>query len=554
MSSRKKTRDSGIGGNGDEEEETTRAKKLAGSRKELREKKKAVQKALRQAAAAASRVDPAFASTIELEEEIAILERSIAEQEEEEGEEVVILEEEDEEDENKMAEAAAAAATGTKPKTGTTPTTEEQTEERQAAIDAAAALNAAADIISGGRAAAGIPRAQAQGGGDRDFRQLVHASQLNLLGTFDGSTDVEIFVIQVNRCIDIYGWGDLATGQLVQTCMKGEAATWLRSLIKTATEDMKVRYWSNTQRGADGRHLPKSGLRYHMLMRFREEISGRGAIEAISDLKQRPTESVDEFRDRVVICMDKKNYRATEREKNTEAYRAQLKDDTYTWFAAGLNEEVRIAALGGVEPPEDLESLVIAARNAERERIRSKKPKFVVELAADGAVGGATSAAHQQHYYSSADLSADQATAESFQVAELKAEIEALRRTIGPVTCWLCDERGHISRDCPKRGRRGGRGATGYSSRGNSRGGGYRGGNSGGSYRPTNRGGGRRGKGRVFFRPTRTGDRSKRLFELVVDEGDQEPEEGNYEVEINQDDYNNLFEEETGDQNWPPNE
>jgi hypothetical protein len=516
----------------------------------LREKQKAAQKAQRDEAAAKRRLTEAQTLLREAEEahegeqlarseaesaqlefllaredaEAANLELSFVEQEEQEDEG-------EDEAEDEGEEMATAENVGTRPKT-----TKE--DGRADAVAAAAAL-----------AGNGDPAREER---EREFRSIAHASQIQALGTYNGNTDVELFVIQVNRGIAMYGWSDLITSQIVQTVLKGEAATWLRSLIKTATDDMRIQYWSDEYSNRRGQERPHSGLKHYLLSRFREEINGRGAIEAITNLKQGSTESVDEFRDRVVIAMDKKNYRASEEEKNTEAYRQQLKDDTYTWYAAGLQEDIRMAALGGVEPPQDLESLVITARNAERERQRSKKPKFVAELATDGA-GAAVQDGRDQR---AADVTQHhQGSADSMQLEELRAEIEALRRSYGPIVCWLCNEKGHISRDCARRDRRGGRGGENrsYLTRGRGsygRGAGY-GGRGAGNY--GNRNSGRaRGRGRVFLRRARTGDKSKRLFEMVVDDGEEDEEEV-YELELSQEDYDQFYESSNASDQWPPN-
>ena len=545
-----KPRDSGIGIDSPDV-----AKSKVGTRQELKEKKKAAIKARKAEEAARRRLIAAQEVLADAEKEGEFEEEQLAKREkntailaferakkqaaaaieEEErleatfGDQESIPEEEDEE------MATGTGNTGTVPKR---PTTEEQ--EHQARVDAVSAAAAAAAGAAGGGDGGRPPGpvAGGQGGGDRenDVRQReaavlrsVNANQLTVLGEFWGEgteyNDIESFCCNVARCMDAFGWTDSVTSQLVQTRLRGAAAVWLRSMIKTATDDMKLRYWSNQHFDARGRQLKMSGLRQLLLARFREEINGRGAIEAIADLRQRATETVDEFMYRVLLSMDRKNYRADEDKKNTEDYRQQLKDDTYTWFAAGLHEDIRMAALGGVDPPESLSDLLTTARNAERERKRARKPKFIAEMEEKN--GGAQAAAV------SASGNQERGTTAELQLAELQAEIAAIKKqqqqqqSYAPseVVCWICDRRGHISRFCTQRDR-------GNSDRRRGDGGGdYRGGYRGGYGGYGGYGGGQRGGGggqgrnrgrRVFLRPVKGGDKSKRLFEMVEASADDD--------------------------------
>jgi predicted component of type VI protein secretion system len=201
-----------------------------------------------------------------------------------------------------------------------------------------------------------------------------------------------------------------------------------------------------------------------MLARFEEELNGRGAIEVIVDLKQRPNETIEKFFDRVTLSMDRKNYRATEEERETETYKKRLEDDTYTFFAAGMHEELRLQALGGVEPPATARELLRAARNADRERRRSKRPKFLAALDKSGdsgaryaAVLSAEEMARSQEGQASADMAADHSNQQLLhEIAELRTSLEAMRSKFGgkgrntQIVCWNCDTKGHMKHECRK--------------------------------------------------------------------------------------------------------
>jgi hypothetical protein len=309
----------------------------------------------------------------------------------------------------------------------------------------------------------------------------VNANQLAVLGEFKGEEeeDIELYTLMVDRCAIAFAWDDAITSQLVQTRLKGAAGRWLRSRIKTSVATDHLTRWTPAA------NVAQSGMRYALLTRFREGLNERGAVEAVSELKQRPTESVDEFYDRVVLAMDRKNYRATADEKDGVAYKTRLTDDVFTFFAAGLHEDVRLQALGGPTPPVTANTLLSAARNAELERKKNKKPKYLTELALDE---------EKETQGAAAALPGGDA-----MLSELRAEIDALKSTMSAVECWKCGKKGHISHYCP---------TAPSSQRGRARGRGYnfgrgRGGSSGSYFRPINMvrgrgagGGATRGRGR----------------------------------------------------------
>lgn len=320
---------------------------------------------------------------------------------------------------------------------------EKRAQDAAAAAAAGGAVprrGAAAGAAAGGPPAAAppmqLPQQQVQNLGD----PRISGSQLAVLGEFSGSAteDIMLFLIQVRRCRDAFQWSDAVTSQLVQTRLTGVASTWLVSLLKTAEPNMFVHRWSNNNFDEFGRPLPQSGLEQLLRRRFYQEINGRGAVESIVDLRQRSTESVDEFHDRVLIAMDRKNFRATLQEKETAEYRNRLRDDSYTWFAAGLQEDIRMAALGGVHPPQTLDDLLMAARNAETERKRARKGRTLglSELADDSSAPGGDE---------------ERESADDIQLNELRNELDALKKKFNDFKCWECGQAGHMQRVCPSK-------------------------------------------------------------------------------------------------------
>lgn len=266
----------------------------------------------------------------------------------------------------------------------------------------------------------------------------INANQLAVLGTFKGQQeeDIDLFLMQTKRVAQAFAWPSTNISQMVQTRLQDQAAIWLRSHLALSPESDMLHEWVVANQ-------PTKGLRAALIARFRNGANERAAVDAVSDLKQRPQESVDEFYSRVGLAMDVKNFRATEEEKLLPAYRARLHDEVFTFFGAGLQEEIRIQAMGGPTPPKTDTALLEAARNAEQERKRTKKPKYLAELGTSGPEEGAT-------------CDADGATPDQLQVAELKAELDAMKKQLkrtmegrtDKVRCFRCKKFGHMSYDC----------------------------------------------------------------------------------------------------------
>ena len=135
----------------------------------------------------------------------------------------------------------------------------------------------------------------------------VNANQLAVMGEFKGEgDDVELFVMQVIRCREAFDWNHQVTSQLVQTVLKGTAAKWLRSALKTQLQADHLEVWdhfavpANAPAGAPAERVGNAGFRYALLTRFRELQNGQAAVEAVGDLKQKGSETVDEFYDRIL--------------------------------------------------------------------------------------------------------------------------------------------------------------------------------------------------------------------------------------------------------------
>lgn len=278
----------------------------------------------------------------------------------------------------------------------------------------------------------------------------VNANQLAILGEFKGEgDDIELFVMQVIRCREAFDWNHQVTAQLVQTCLKGTAAKWLRSALKTQLDAQHLEVWDHmvpgAAAGAPAVRAPNTGFRYALLTRFRELQNGQAAVEAVGDLKQKSNESVDEFYDRILLAMDRKNYTSTEADKETDEYKTRLTLDAFIFLGAGLKDELRKVVSVQVPAAANIQQLLTRARAAELVRRKDKTPSYLHELEA-GESADATGEAADQGAEGGA------AAAVMPTLAEMMLEIEALKKNMfkgaADVECWNCHQMGHFSYEC----------------------------------------------------------------------------------------------------------
>ena len=281
----------------------------------------------------------------------------------------------------------------------------------------------------------------------------VTGSQLNSIPQFDGATDsdVEVLTDNIDAAIITYAWEEHQACGAAKSRLTGLAAKWLRSQGKMA------RVWNAWNDVAAVAGPPAvaaaEGFKTALKTRFLEMINEIGATNAVVDLKQKPSENVDDFYDRCVLAMDRKNQALPIAQRQGPNYQVQLLNDVYTWFGAGLKEEIRAMCLGGPAPPITADTLLRAAKNAEKESQRksSARGKMMEEVQQDEEVERGLP-----------DL--------ALQLEELRADMEALKSITGMahVECYRCKKMGHYSFNCPNpkavgapRGRGAGRGAPG---------------------------------------------------------------------------------------------
>jgi hypothetical protein len=308
----------------------------------------------------------------------------------------------------------------------------------------------------------------------------VTASQLNSLPSYDGSTNVELWIEALERARLQFDWEDIDECRAACTKMTGIAAQWLFSQKKLGKNYVDFLDFAAVpaQAGppAVAAQPAREGLRTALIRRFAERVNSLAAVDAVSNLDQASNEDVDAFFDRCTIAVDKANYTYTDVQKQTAAYRTQFQAFMFVWFSKGLKEEIRTRIMASPAPPENMADMLAAARKVEMElKRRAEREK-----------SGETAQVHAMQ-------------ADDRRIEELSRELERLKTgnrgqmKSSTIQCHCCKGFGHIKWECPSNKPRGNRGRIGSNFRGRGGRPGYRGGfgNNRGRGGPGGRGGGR---------------------------------------------------------------
>ena len=282
----------------------------------------------------------------------------------------------------------------------------------------------------------------------------ITGGQLTSIPTYDGATDVELFIASATSLARGFGWTEEETCQAAKSRLLGAGAQWLDALRK---RNIVYEVFSDEMNQA-GNAVARPGLKNALIARFGERISELAAADAVTKLEQGENEDVDAFHDRVIIALDKKNFSYTAAEKQTLNYRNHFNVDIYTFFAAGLKEVIRTRTMGSVAPPRTIDALLTAARSVELELRRAKK------LGVDAvAISSNTCLADAE-----ARAAAGAAAPVEQQIAAMQKELAELRLSKGKagVTCYNCQKKGHFARECRSSSNNRGRGNRGNFSRG----------------------------------------------------------------------------------------
>ena len=215
--------------------------------------------------------------------------------------------------------------------------------------DAAAAAAAAAALAAAGNNAAPVYK-EATGG------------QVQTIPEFHGREGLETleWVRFITSAARQYKWSPETTAAVAKSRFRTYAARWYRAQLGNDDEDNICLQWDGPQ-----------GLKKAILKRFHPPITLQMAAEAISELKQRGDESVNQFHDRCSVAVgqlfDKNELFTPQFTRGCVEFLSIKKHVISVLFTAGIPNEVRRGIFGVKDPPTTDEEILEACLRIEME-------------------------------------------------------------------------------------------------------------------------------------------------------------------------------------------
>jgi len=203
-----------------------------------------------------------------------------------------------------------------------------------------------------------------------DEEARISASQLATISDFDGTTDVDAFISDIEMAALGFAWDDLKTYAAARQKLKGKARLWHDNQILGLN---KFDSWKHEN--------PHRGLKAAIIDRYGDVMTVIQAVKLLEGLQQKEKENVRDFYDRVFRAVHKSNFMYSDNQKQENEYQAHFQVQNYKYFYSGLRDDIK-KGVGGKDPPKDIQALLKAAREVEKDikMITDPKIKFEEEV------------------------------------------------------------------------------------------------------------------------------------------------------------------------------
>lgn len=210
--------------------------------------------------------------------------------------------------------------------------------------------------------------------------QIPNGTQIAGIPQYNGQHGpaAEAWIAIIDRSQNQFAWSDSTTANIARSKLTGKARLFIDNQEKALVKGIDT--WNITK---DGNKPLREQLKHH----FTIPVSAFAATNAVENLKQTPSELVDDYYERCRYAIDKLLFsfpRTTEKEKDT--YRTHFDLQLFIFMKSGLLTKFteRIFSTTNANTPKTSEELLQAARNAERElgrtQIFSTKDLYSVEV------------------------------------------------------------------------------------------------------------------------------------------------------------------------------
>ena len=286
-------------------------------------------------------------------------------------------------------------------------------------------------------------------GHEGERRMQIQGSQLGSIDKYDPTkegADVETWCAAVDTAQATFSWSDDQTATAAKSRLSGNASQWL---LNELGEGKKYIHWDTGD----------APLRKALINRFKIAVTYQNAATLISDLQQKPSESVAGYYDRVRSAVIMKNKVVFSQDQRKSGwYNEVLVNDYKTFFLAGLRCDIKNRL---PQPyPAEMEALLSISVGVEAE---ARRAKFTINELAPYPTLEEPARADDTAKESSMDAAIRELTQE---IAALKMQRNKSKKK-GP-QCWKCGQFGHVRSKCNVKGQQGqGQGGQGGQQRQN---------------------------------------------------------------------------------------
>ena len=247
-------------------------------------------------------------------------------------------------------------------------------------------------------------------------------TEILAIPNYSGSgMDAEIWLDLCDRAARTYNWAPERKSGAACLRLTEKALVWVDAQKKL---------------GNPLEQLDWEGFKLIFLDRFKPRDDTLKATEAIYDLRQKSTENVQDFFDRCCLAVEAKNKPGFTDEQRREPWYPDVRaSDIFSFMCAGLSPTIRKVVMSSSDPPRSADDL------------RDKAVEAEAALQAQHSIAQ-LSLKREEDKDEDKDDNDQEKGIKDEKYDKLEQELNAIKQNF---RCYVCNQLGHLARDCPKK-------------------------------------------------------------------------------------------------------